>query len=75
MTFRGLKRALEPAPDAEPDDGERLLKAFAQRGGRTRMRALQFIGEGLEALQRGRVIVERPRLAQPPAHEWAIALW
>jgi hypothetical protein len=39
------------------------------------MRALQFIGEGLEALQRGRVIVERPRLAQPPAHEWAIALW
>ena len=38
------------------------------------MRAFQLCGEHAEPVQRGAVVVERPRLAQPSAHERAVAL-
>jgi hypothetical protein len=61
--------ALEPAADAEPRDGQRLLHALAQRRRRPGVRVSELAGERAQLVERAVVVVERPRGAQAAAHE------
>src|SRR4029450_546346 len=71
---RGRERALEPTADSESSDRQRLLHALAQGGGGARVRAGELVGEPTELIERAVVVVERPRLPKPAAHERTVTL-
>jgi hypothetical protein len=70
---RRRERLFQVAAGPQPGDGQRLFEALPERRRGARARAAELAGQDLEAFERGGVVIECPRGAQPPLDGRAVA--